>query len=170
MFEFFSTMENFANAVNNPDASSNNPQECISPEQPKYLENRKEALDQFEKKFNELMEDPDYNDLDDIGKASIDDEINQLFNKINNNNKKSSQELQKIEKEIQNLDTELDRNVNKIEQQKKIINRNKLTSDVQSQKLDNSVEKSKDIQKWYIILLSIIVIFIGIQSFVLFKL
>ena len=44
MFEFFKTMENFENAINNPNVViQNNPETCVSPEEPNYLDLRNKA-------------------------------------------------------------------------------------------------------------------------------
>jgi hypothetical protein len=172
MFEFFKTMENFENAINNPQVKiDNNPETCVSPEEPKYLDLRLETINNYETEFNGLINDyNETNNTDDSARLTKDLTIAELFNKIQNNNKRSDEELNKLENQISKLDKELDKNVNKIEEQKKIISRNKSVSELQNQRLGNSSEKSKDIQKWYIILIVLIVLFIAIQSFVLFKL
>ena len=103
-------------------------------------------------------------------RLEVDNSVSELFNRISNNNKKSEEELDKLEKEVERLDKELEQNVDKIEEQKKIIARNKSVSDVQAQKLEDSVEKGRDVQQWYNILIVLIVVFIAIQCFVLFKL
>ena len=163
MFDFFKTMENFENSVI--------AQECISPETPKYLDLRRDALSDFEQKFNELVSNYDeVANTDTTERLKIDNDVSELFNRISNNNKKSEEELTKLEKEVERLDKELEQNVEKIEEQKKIIARNKSISDVQAQKLEDSVEKGRDVQQWYNILIGLIVIFIAIQCFVLFKL
>jgi vacuolar-type H+-ATPase subunit I/STV1 len=172
MFEFFKTMENFENAINNPNVViQNNPETCVSPEEPNYLDLRNKAKNQFEVFFNDLIQ--DYDEIaneDETKRLEIDNNIGELFNRVSNNNKKSEQELNKLETQIDRLDKELDKNVSKIEEQKSIISRNKSVSEMQNKRLENSSDKSKDIQKWYVILLSFIVLFIALQSFVLFKL
>lgn len=172
MFEFFKTMENFENAINNPEVPvGNTPETCVSPEEPNYLDLRSEAQNKFEMEFNELI--TNYDDVaneDESKRLEVDENITMLFNRVSNNNKKSEKELERLEKSIDKLDKELDQNVSKIEEQKSIISRNKSISEMQNQRLENSAEKSKDIQKWYIILLGLIILFIAIQSFVLFKL
>lgn len=171
MFEFFKTMENFENSVNPEVKTDNSPEACVSPDEPNYIELRSAALNNFDCQFNELIDNYDETlNNNDERRMRKDENIGILFNKIKNNNKRSDQELRKLENHIKRLDKELNNNVNKIEEQKKIISRNKNISDLQNQKLENSTEKSSDIKKWYVILLALIILFIGIQSFLLFKL
>ena len=81
MFEFFKTMENFENAINNPQVSQGNtPETCVSPDEPKYLDLRTEAQNNIETQFNELITNYDEVANEDEGKRlEVDTDITELF-------------------------------------------------------------------------------------------
>ena len=145
-------------------------------ESPDYTDQRHKLIDNWINEIKELIEmaenSKDWNKLNHTQKEIVISQkiknkngktIIDIINSLNENNNKSQLELEKLNNEVNNQNNQIKANTVTLQQQNEKINSHKNNELVTKHKLDISMDRNKNTNTWYNIMLGFLIILLVLE-------